>query len=223
MSENFSSKLLDIYHKLFDHFGHQNWWPGETRFEVIIGAVLTQNTNWTNVEKAIGNLKLTGILSPKKIVELPNDALSEMIRPSGYFNQKAERLKLVCTYLLERCNGDLDRFGDITTEVLREELLAIKGIGPETADSILLYAFDRPLFVVDAYTARSFQRIGLIGNNTGYSEIQSLFMDNITPDPELFNDYHAQIVNLGKHYCKSKPLCKLCPLNDICQSTEIQQ
>lgn len=214
--------LYHIYEKLRNHFGHQNWWPGDTRFEVIIGAILTQNTNWGNVEKAINNLKKQALFSPAGIIELKNDTLGRLIKSSGYYNRKAEKLKLICEYLMEKCGGDLDRFAEVPTDTLREELLSIKGIGPETADSILLYAFDRPLFVVDRYTIRSLNRIGLINENAKYDDVQQLFMKNLPHETKLFNDFHAQLVALGKHFCKPKPQCEFCPLGDICRSKVVE-
>ncbi|MDP8239110.1 MAG: endonuclease III domain-containing protein [Candidatus Hatepunaea meridiana] len=216
MNTELSELLLSIYKRLRQHFGHRNWWPGETPFEVIIGAILTQNTAWTNVEKAIGNLKADEALTPERILSLPIERLAELIRSSGYYNQKALRLKIICQYIIDRCDGDLSMLSDVSTDVLREELLAIKGIGPETADSILLYALDRTVFVVDAYTKRALIRIGLINDGAKYEDIQRLFVDNLENDRELFNDYHAQFVALGKYYCKSKPDCVGCPLEDIC-------
>lgn len=220
MNDSTSNTLFSIYRKLFNHFGHRNWWPGETAFEVIIGAILTQNTAWTNVEKAIGNLKADRTLDPKRILTIQTEQLAKLIKPSGYYNQKAERLKSICKYLIDRCDGDVGKLKEIKTIDLRNELLTIKGIGPETADSILLYALDRPLFVVDAYTKRALDRLGIIDGKCTYDEVQKLFMDNLPEDTALYNDYHAQWVALGKYYCKTKPECGDCPLREICRQTE---
>jgi len=211
------STLVTIYTALLDHFGPQHWWPGETPFEVMVGAVLTQNTNWTNVSRAIGNLREENLLSLAALASLPEAVLAEKIRPSGYFNLKARRLKnLLVLVSQEEPAGDLDRFFSLETISLREKLLSVKGIGPETADSILLYAAQKPVFVVDAYTYRMLTRHGLIGEETDYVEMQELFMDNLPADVKLFNEFHALIVRLGKEYCKkSMPRCQLCPLRQF--------
>ncbi len=223
MANNTLEALLDIYHRLNSHFGHLNWWPGDTPFEVIIGAILTQNTNWNNVESAIYNLKTDDLLTAERILSISTERLAELIRPSGYYNQKAARLKAVCRYLIDRCGADLDKLNRIPTAVLREELLSINGIGPETADSILLYALNRTVFVVDAYTKRVFNRIGLIGEKAEYHDIQRFFMENLEHDRELFNDFHAQLVALGKNYCKTKPACDKCPLTEICDYGSVEK
>jgi endonuclease-3 related protein len=208
------STLHHIYTALFDHFGPQQWWPGETPLEVLVGAVLTQNTNWANVSRAIGNLKEENLLSFAALDSLSDAVLAEKIRPSGYFNLKARRLKnLLALISREEPAGDLDLFFAQETATLREKLLSAKGIGPETADSILLYAAGKPVFVVDAYTYRMLTRHGLIGEETDYAEMQELFMAALPADAALFNEYHALIVRLGKEYCKkSRPRCQQCPL-----------
>jgi len=208
------STLHHIYTALFDHFGPQQWWPGETPLEVLVGAVLTQNTNWANVSRAIGNLKEENLLSFAALDSLSDAVLAEKIRPSGYFNLKARRLKnLLALISREEPAGDLDLFFAQETATLREKLLSAKGIGPETADSILLYAGRKPVFVVDAYTYRMLTRHGLIGEETDYAEMQELFMAALPADAALFNEYHALIVRLGKEYCKkSRPRCQQCPL-----------
>ncbi|MCF7809531.1 endonuclease III domain-containing protein [bacterium] len=216
MTNGLSEKLLEIYRLLYDHFGHRNWWPGETPFEVIIGAILTQNTAWTNVEKAINNLKAADALTIERILSLPADELALLIRPSGYYNQKALRLKAVCQYFSGWTWRQSRPRKELPTSTLRAELLAINGIGPETADSILLYALDRTVFVVDTYTKRALNRLEIIDNRAKYDDIQQLFVNNLEPDRELFNDYHAQFVALGKYYCRTKPLCNECPLKGIC-------
>ncbi len=209
--------LEHIYSTLLGHFGPQKWWPGDTAFEVMVGAVLTQNTNWSNVSKAITNLKNDNLLSFQSLDCLPEHLLAEKIRSSGYYNLKAKRLKnLLALIRCEAPDGDLDLLFSADTEVLREKLLSVKGIGPETADSILLYAAHKPVFVVDAYTYRILTRHGLIGEETDYHEMQSLFMDNLENDVQLFNEYHALIVRVGKEFCKkSNPKCDKCPLREI--------
>jgi endonuclease-3 related protein len=211
------STLVNIYTSLLDHFGPQKWWPGETPLEVLVGAVLTQNTNWSNVSRAIGNLKEENLLSFATLDRLSEAELAENIRPSGYFNLKARRLKnLLALIRQEEPAGDLDLFFSRETFILREKLLSVKGIGPETADSILLYAAQKPVFVVDTYTYRMLTRHGLIGEETDYAEMQELFMDTLPADAKLFNEYHALIVRLGKEYCKkSRPRCQQCPLRQF--------
>lgn len=210
------STLVNIYTALLDHFGPQQWWPGETALEVLVGAVLTQNTNWTNVSRAIGNLQQENLLSFATLASLPEAVLAGKIRPSGYFNLKARRLKNLLALISRDAAGDLDLFFNQDTPILREKLLSVKGIGPETADSILLYAAQKPVFVVDAYTYRMLTRHGLIGQETNYAEMQELFMDTLPADVKLFNEYHALIVRLGKEYCKkSRPRCRECPLRQF--------
>ncbi len=207
--------LLQIYQKMFDALGPRHWWPGETPFEVIIGAILTQNTNWSNVEKAIKNLKTAGKLSPEGMYELSVTELAELIRPSGFFNVKAKRVKAFINWLFSRYKGNLSKMFAQDLQALRSELLSVKGIGPETADSILLYAGNMPTFVVDAYTHRIFSRHELIPEESTYDEIKSFFEENLPEDVQLFNEYHALIVNIGKTFCKTKKVCEPCPLKDI--------
>ncbi len=206
--------LLDeIYTCLFDYFGPQSWWPGDTPFEIMVGAVLTQNTNWVNVSRAITNLKNENLLSFPVLDTLPLGELAEMIRPSGYYNLKAQRLKNLLTLIREDAAGDVDAFLARDAGILRQQLLSVKGVGPETADSILLYAAQKPVFVVDAYTYRMLTRHGLVGEETDYVEMQDLFMDSLAHDVSLFNEYHALIVRVCKEFCrKSKPRCGDCPL-----------
>jgi len=203
-----------MFSELLNHFGPQHWWPGETELEVIVGAILTQNTNWKNVEKAILNLKEEGLLSLYQLNALSVSELAQLIRPAGYFNIKAKRLKNLIDLLEERYHLDLSELLDEETDTLRKELLSVNGIGPETADSILLYAARRPVFVVDAYTHRILRRHGMTGEQTDYYELQSLFTDHLPDDPSLFNEFHALIVKTGKEYCRRKPLCHLCPLQE---------
>lgn len=203
-----------MYERLMARFGPQGWWPGDGRFEIIVGAILTQNTNWSNVEKAIGNLKAAQVLSPQGLYALDIDRLAELIRPAGYFNVKAQRLRHFLEWLFERFDGDVDAAAELSTHTLRQALLAIKGIGPETADSICLYAFEKPVFVVDAYTARILGRHGMIWPEAGYEEIREYFEGNLERDARLYNEFHALLVRLGKDYCKPRPQCAGCPLED---------
>ena len=207
--------LLQIYQKMFEALGPRQWWPGETPFEVVIGAILTQNTNWSNVEKAIKNLKTAGKLSPEGIYELSVTELAELIRPSGFFNVKAKRVKAFINWLFSRYEGNLSKMFARDLQSLRSELLSVKGIGPETADSILLYAGNMPTFVVDAYTHRIFSRHELIPEESTYDDMKSFFEENLPKDVQLFNEYHALLVNIGKMFCKPKKVCEPCPLKDI--------
>ena len=210
-----SEVLTEIYRLLYDEFGPQQWWPGETRFEIITGAILTQNTNWANVEKAINNLKSADCLIPEKIHSLDAAQLAQLIRPSGYFNIKAKRLKNFVNWLFDNYNGELTDLENIDTGRLREELLTIKGVGRETADSILLYAFDRPIFVMDTYTARVAFRHELIGPEADYEQLQELFESSLPADTQLFNEYHALLVRVGKEFCRPKARCPDCPLEKL--------
>jgi endonuclease III related protein len=207
--------LTTIYDILLKRFGPQDWWPGDTPFEVIVGAILTQNTNWTNVEKAIINIKNARLLTPEKLHHLDITKLAALIRPAGYFNIKAKRLKNFLDWFFENYSGKIGNLGNVRTAELREQLLSVKGIGPETADSILLYALNRPVFVVDAYTARICARHQLIDEGADYHGIQEIFESNLPCDIQLFNEFHALIVNLGKDFCKPKPKCEECPLNPL--------
>lgn len=206
--------LMDAYRRLFAHFGHRGWWPGETPFEVIIGAILTQNTNWQNVEKAIANLKREGLLSANALHELHPNKLAGLLRPAGYFRVKTKRLRSFLRFFINVYGGSIKRLARQELESLRAELLAVNGIGPETADSILLYALGKPIFVVDAYTKRILNRHYLCTEDATYDDVQELFMDSLDDDVELFNDYHAQLVEVGKTYCRPQnPRCNECPLN----------
>ncbi len=205
--------LLKIYGALLAHYGPQGWWPGETPFEVMVGAILTQNTNWSNVERAIGNLKRAGKLSPAAMHNIPEGELAGLIRPSGCFNVKARRLKSYISYFVGRYGGGAGRMKKTGCAALREEILAIKGIGPETADSILLYALDCPVFVVDAYTKRIFSRHGFFPETSDYHAVQRFFMERLPADARLYNEFHALIVRLAKDRClKRAGLCELCLL-----------
>ncbi len=215
-------QLLEIYQLLFDSFGPQHWWPGETPFEIAVGAILTQNTNWTNVEKAIANLKAADCLGPEKINRLSHPQLAELIRPAGYFNVKSIRLMNFVTWLLNNYEGSFTNLESVDTARLREELLMIKGVGRETADSILLYALGRTVFVVDAYTARIAVRHGLIEPDADYEQLRELFESNLSEDPELFNEYHALLVRTGKEFCRPKAKCSGCPIEKLPHTLEFE-
>jgi len=218
MGERTAKNLEEIYKRLLGKFGPQGWWPAQSRFEVIVGAILTQNTNWTNVERAIENLRKNKLLTPSKLRKVHTRRLASLIKPAGYFNVKAKRLKSFIDFLYKEYRGNLDKMSKEYWANLRIKLLAISGIGPETADSILLYALDKPVFVVDAYTKRFLARHNLVSREASYDAIQSIFMDSLPQDIKMFNEYHALIVRLGKELCKSKPLCEICPLNNLSYS-----
>ena len=212
-----SATLLKIYYLLLKEYDEQGWWPADAPFEVMIGAILTQNTAWTNVETAITGLKNLCNLTPDEILSLPEGQLQKAIRASGYFRQKAERLHTLCRFLLSEYSGDFTLMECIPIRKLRQQFLDLKGIGPETADSILLYALEKPVFVVDTYTKRLFSRLGLCDERSQYGDIQNMFMDNLSPDVEIFNEYHALIVKHSKQKCtKRAPACNSCTLNDMC-------
>lgn len=208
-----NSKLADIYDKLYAYFGPQHWWPAATAFEVIVGAILTQNTSWLNVEKAINNLKKQKLLDPLQLYKVPRPKLSKVIRPAGYYNIKAKRLKEFVNFLFNNYKGGLKEMSLQDTFTLRRQLLSVNGIGPETADSILLYALNKPIFVIDAYTKRIFSRHSLFDSGVSYEQAQNVFMENLKADEKLFNEYHALLVKLAKEFClKNKPKCDICPL-----------
>jgi endonuclease-3 related protein len=203
-------RLLGLYDALLGRFGAQGWWPARTPFEVAVGAILAQNTSWRNVERALANLKARRLLTPPRLAALPAGALARLIRPSGYFRVKARRLRAFLRYLAGR--GSLRRLRGFPLEALREELLEVPGIGPETADSILLYALDRPVFVVDAYTRRILSRHRLVPRGIGYEALRAFFERHLPRDPRLFNEYHALLVAVAKAHCGSRPRCEGCPL-----------
>ena len=209
-----SFTFRQVYQRLIKQHGEQDWWPGDSPFEIMVGAILTQNAAWTNVEKAIANLKAGQCLEIRAIVELEQDSLAEMIRSSGYFNIKASRLKAFCEWLLEQ--GGISVVEQYETDTLRQALLTVHGIGPETADDILLYAFDRPVFVIDAYTRRLFSRLGLISGDEPYETLRMLFQSKLKGDAQLYNEFHALIVRHGKDICRVKPQCNQCKLSDRC-------
>lgn len=207
--------LRKIYQKLFEQYGLQHWWPADSPFEVMIGAILTQNTSWVNVEKALANLKKNKLLSCDAIIKLSDEKLAGLLRPVGYFNVKARRLKNFCNWYQK--SHDLEQ---LKTEILRDELLSINGVGPETADDILLYAFNRPVFVIDTYTRRLFSRLGLIKDEFDYEELRRWFeskLVHVENKVELFNEYHALIVRHAKQHCGArKPLCETCCMKGNC-------
>lgn len=208
--------LERIYSLLYNAFGEMHWWPGEGQFEIIVGAILTQNTSWKNVERAIGNLKKNNLLAPEKMNAISEKRLAEIIKPSGFYNQKAKKLKEFLNFLFKRASGRCEELFKEELFSLRKEFLSIRGIGNETADSILLYALNKPIFVVDAYTKRILTRHKIVSEKTDYNAIQRLFMENLPNDVKLFNNYHALFVKLGKNICKkTNPLCKVCPLNEV--------
>jgi len=209
------SLLMKIYQKLYDAYGPRHWWPGETPFEVMVGAILTQNTSWKNVERAIQKLKDEKVLNAEGIHQLRKSKLAPLIRPSGYYRIKAERLKAFIHFLFEDYNGNIEKMKRENLEPLRKKLLAVNGIGPETADSILLYGLEKPIFVVDAYTRRILSRHEIISEEASYEEVQSLFMNHLPHKTKLFNEYHALLVHLGKTLCKKVPRCDICPLKGI--------
>jgi endonuclease III related protein len=204
--------LNKIYALLNDYFGDLHWWPAADPFEVMVGAILTQNTAWTNVEKAIRALRERSLISPEALFSITEDDLAPIIRPSGYYHLKAERLKAFVRFLMTEYSGKIERMKAEDLFRLRDKLLRVKGIGPETADSILLYACQKPIFISDAYTKRILLRHGLIGEDADYHSIQSLFMNHLQPDSDLFNRYHALIVNTGKTFCRKRAECEKCPL-----------
>ncbi len=205
--------LPDIYQRLYKKYGPQHWWPAEEPFEVIVGAILTQSTAWTNVEKAINNLKQAGVLTPDALRKLSQDELASLIYSCGYFNVKASKLKAFATWFGKYFNDSLEKLFAQDTLKLRQQLLGIFGIGDESADSILLYAGNKPVFVIDAYTQRIFGRLGIKPRNDSYANWQAIFMKNLSPDAVVFNEYHALLVRLAKEVCRTYPLCQDCCLS----------
>jgi len=215
-AEGGRSLLHRYYDSLFAAHGPQHWWPGRTRFEIIVGAILTQNTSWRNVEPAIRNLRAEKLLSPRAIETVSLARLARLIRSSGYFRQKAKKLKAFTRFLRSEYGGSLGRMFRTPTAALRQQLLGVHGIGPETADSILLYAGEHPVFVVDAYTRRMLERHQLATARHSYEEIRQFFESNLTPDVPLYNEFHALIVLTGKEYCRTRnPRCSECPLQSF--------
>lgn len=205
--------LLGVHDAMLAGLGPSHWWPGETPFEIALGAILTQNTAWTNVEKALHNLRSENLLHLPALYELPEQVLAELIRPAGFFRIKARRIRNFLHFLHETCDLDMEELRSRDMSTLRARLLDISGIGPETADSILLYALDFPSFVVDAYTRRILNRHGLVPEDIGYEELRDYFMDVLPADTPLFNEFHALLVRVGKTWCAKKtPRCAGCPL-----------
>jgi endonuclease-3 related protein len=204
--------LGELYDALVARFGRRGWWPGDSPFEVCVGAILTQNTAWKNVAKAIENLKAARALDPFTLHSMPHEDLAELIRPAGYYNVKAKRLRNLLDLITGEYKGDLDSLFSLPVDELRTRLLSVNGVGFETADSIILYAAEKPVFVVDAYTGRVLKRHGLVDEDADYTAMQELFHSHLARDVDLYNDFHAQIVAVGHRYCKRKPRCDECPL-----------
>jgi len=213
-------RLLGIYERLLNCYGPQHWWPGDSPFEVIIGAILTQSAAWGNVEKAIGNIKSAQVLSVDALRRLPSETLAQLVYPAGYYNAKARKIKAFVEWLWEGYDGDLDRLFELDVAALRRELLSVYGVGQETADSIILYAGYKPVFVIDAYTRRIVSRLGLAPRVSTYSAYQDLFMQGLEPDVALFNEYHALLVRHGKDVCRKSPRCEPCCLAAVCAFAE---
>ena len=212
-----SMDIHDVYRRLRHRLGRKkNWWPAESPFEVMAGAILTQNTAWRNVRKAIANLRAAESLNAESIAASPRAELAEIIRPSGYYNIKAERLQSFCAWYLN--HGGYDGLAAMRTKPLRAAILSVRGVGPETADDIVLYAFGRPVFVIDAYTRRAFSRLGLIKGDENYETLRRMFENALPKSAALFAEYHALILHHGAHYCRKKPLCADCPLAADCPS-----
>jgi len=215
--------LREVFQRLHDAYGPQHWWPGESPFEIVVGAVLTQNTSWKNVERAIENLREADLLSPAALYDVPPEELAELIRPAGYYRLKAGRLRNLLKFIMDEHGGSLESMFAISLPTLREQLLAINGIGPETADSILLYAGGMPTFVVDAYTARVLKRHGWIEPEADYHAIQEHFESGLESDAELFNEFHALLVQVGKQHCRPTPKCEGCPLECLLPEGGVQE
>ena len=216
--------LLAYYNALFAAHGSQHWWPGRTPFEVIVGAILTQSTSWTNVEPCIKSLRREKLLTPRAIETVTAARLARLIRSSGYFRQKAKKLKAFVHFLRTHYQGSLAKMFRAPTPTLRKQLLAIHGIGPETADAILLYAGNHPVFVVDAYTRRILERHQLAEARQSYEQVRQLFEGTLPPDPALYNEFHALIVHTGKHYCRARnPRCNECALNFLLPDRQLDQ
>jgi len=208
---------MHIFRLMYDRTGPRHWWPAQTSFEVIVGAVLTQFVSWRNVTTAIENMRTEGILNVDGICGVSEERLEELIRCTRFYKQKAKKLKVFCTHLKTQYSGSLDLFFGRDLYEIRRELLSLYGIGEETADSILLYAGEKPIFVVDSYTRRIFCRLGIFSEDISYGEMQKFFMDNLEHDSDLFNEFHAQIDGVGNRFCSAKtPLCEECPLAPRC-------
>ncbi|MHB8106393.1 MAG: endonuclease III domain-containing protein [Candidatus Cryosericum sp.] len=212
------TKPLQLFDILFAAFGPQHWWPGDTPFEVAVGAVLTQNTSWSNVEKAIASLNAAHAMTAAGLLGLPVSDLEQAIRPAGYYRVKAQYLRTLAEWVNRRAAVDLSNFASEDTGTLRRELLALRGVGRETADSILLYAIGKPVFVVDAYTRRIAVRLRLLPEGTDYESIQQYFLAGLPRDVQLFNEFHGLLVHLAKEHCRARPVCLACPLEACCPS-----
>ncbi len=211
-------QVARLFAHLENHFGPTGWWPADSPFEMAIGAILTQNTAWTNVEKAIAQLKAADCMSPQAMLDLPVETLEAYIRPSGFFRQKATRLHRFCRFLLDAYAGDMAEMAETPMEELRETLLALNGIGPETADDILLYACGKPVFVVDTYTRRIFSRHGLVPADIKYADLQNFFHRHLESDVARFREFHGLIVWTGKYFCRKTPKCEVCPLHPLLET-----
>ena len=210
---NITQRLIKIYSKLLDNYGEQHWWPADNKLECAIGAILTQNTSWKNVEKAIVNIKSAMDITVENLSAISADELSVLIRPSGFYKLKAKRIKGLLEFILNEYHGNIENMEHQNTITLRSGLLSVNGIGPETADCILLYALNKPVFVIDKYTYRFLYRHGLVERETNYKEMQDLFMENLENRSDLFGEFHALIVEVGKNHCKKKAICEDCPIN----------
>ncbi len=232
MAKNEAKLLNEIYQILLEDYGSQGWWPVTVKghipsysggpknekhqLEIIFGAILTQNTNWKNVEKALVNLNKNKLMNIDKVIKIKQTKLARLIRSAGYFNQKAERLKIISRYIKDTHQGKIRQFFGQDANELRKELLAIKGIGPETADSIILYSARKPIFVIDAYTKRIFSRVGVCEESCKYEDLQNKFHENLKHDESVFNEYHALLVELAKRNCRKVPICSTCPIRENC-------
>lgn len=208
-------KARAVYERLREHYGPQHWWPAETSFEVVVGALLMQQTAWANVERAIANLREDGLLDPHALASASVPRIRRAVRIAGLYRSKPPRLKTFCRHLVERADGDLRRFFRGPTEAVRADLLVQPGVGPETADSLLLYAGGHPVFVVDAYTVRIGKRVGLF-RTEAYDEVQRYFEERLPRDVDLFREYHALLVQHAKTFCRARPKCESCPLRPVC-------
>ncbi len=215
--ENSIHELMYIYNRMFEYFGSRSWWPGETIFEICVGAILTQSVSWKNVMKAIENLKRAGFLELESMYNASDEAIEQCIIPTMYYRMKTKKLKAFVGHIMQKYNGNLTKMFNKDMDSLRIELLGIYGIGPETADSIILYAAEKPAFVVDAYTRRIFSRLGIFSEDVTYDEMQDYFMKRLSPDVPLYNEYHALVTGIGNRFCSNKrPKCKECPLRERC-------
>lgn len=212
-----TAELMEIYERLYGHFGPRHWWPADSPFEMIVGAILTQNVTWRSVGAAIGNLKAAGLFSIEGLLAVPESELSPLLRSTRYHIQKARKLQSFCRVVEDEHGGDLDLFLSREAGDLRRRLLDIYGIGPETADAIVLYAAGQPIFVIDAYTRRIFHRLGYFPERIAYREMQDFFMGALPPDAPLYNEYHALIDAQGHHICTPRPRCGACPLAGLCK------